>query len=288
MTANIDLTFWLTQWNLAPTLLLGAALVLGLYCYALGPFHRRYYADTPIKRGQTVVFVLGTLIMLLALISPLDELGDDYLFSAHMLQHLCLTTFGPPLLLLGTPEWMLERLLNRRLVFVLMKALTWAPVAFVLYNADFLIWHIPSLYDATLENETIHIFEHLTFIVFGILSWWPIFSPSRKLPRLSLGGQVLYIFLNGMPAVLLGAGLTFFPPLYAPYLSAPIVWGISHTVDQQLGGLIMWIPVNLFYIVIMSGLFISWMQKQEARQIEAERRGDLLDNDAGLLNSHVE
>jgi cytochrome c oxidase assembly factor CtaG len=284
MAATIDLNFWLTEWNLAPSLLIGAILIIGLYCYALGPYHRRYYATIPLKNGQTVAFFLGVLLMLLALISPLDALGDDYLFSAHMLQHLCLTTFGPPLLLVGTPEWMLERLLQNRFLLRVLKILVWAPLAFTLYNADFLIWHIPPLYNATLENETIHIFEHITFIGLGILSWWPILSPSSKLPRLSLGGQVLYIFLMGMPAVLLGAGLTFMQPLYAPYLSAPIVWGISHAMDQQLGGLIMWIPVNLFYIVIMSVLFINWMQKQEAKQIEAERRGDAIDNDVGILS----
>lgn len=284
MVANIDLIFWLTEWNLAPSLLIGAALIVGLYCYALGPYHRRYYSTIPLKRGQTVAFFLGVGIMLLALISPLDALGDDYLFSAHMLQHLCLTTFGPPLLLVGTPAWMLERLLTNPFLLRMLKALTWAPLAFGLYNADFLIWHIPSLYNATLGNETIHIFEHMTFISLGLLSWWPIFSPSPRLPRLSLGGQVLYIFLNGMPAVLLGAGLTFMPPLYAPYLAAPVVWGISHTVDQQLGGLIMWIPVNLFYIVIMSILFLQWMQKQEQKQIEAERLGEEINNDVGIVS----
>lgn len=283
MTANIDLHFWLTAWNLAPSLLVGALLAIGLYLYALGPYRARHYPDVPVKRSQTIAFLLGVLIILLALISPLDELGDDYLFSAHMLQHLCLTTFGPPLLLVGTPGWMLERLLNKRPIFLVLKVLVWAPLAFVLYNADFLLWHIPSLYNATLEDETIHIFEHLTFIVTGILSWWPILSPSRKLPRLSLGGQVLYIFLMGMPAVLLGAGLTFMPPLYQPYLTDPIVWGISHAVDQQLGGLIMWVPVNLFYIAIMSALFIRWMQRQEAKQLEAERRGDVVSNDVGLV-----
>lgn len=284
MAANIDLNFWLTQWDLEPSILLGAALIIGLYCYALGPYHKRYYPDVPIKRGQTAAFMLGVAIMVLSLISPLDELGDDYLFSAHMLQHLCLTTFGPPLLLIGTPEWMIERLLNQRVIFRVLKVLTWAPLAFFLFNADYLIWHAPLLYDATLENETIHIFEHTTFIVFGILSWWPIFSPSQKLPRLSLGGQILYLFLGGMPAVLLGAGLTFMPPLYAPYLAAPIVWGISHAVDQQLGGLIMWIPVNIFFIIIMSSLFIRWMQQQEAKQIEAERAGDKVDDDVGVLS----
>ncbi len=283
MAAHIDLHFWLTEWNLAPSLLIGAALVLGLYFYALGPYHTRFYPDRAVKRGQTVAFVLGVLIMLLALISPLDALGDDYLFSAHMLQHLCLTTFGPPLLLVGIPAWMLERLLDKRAFFLVLKGLTWAPLAFVLYNADFLLWHIPTLYDATLANDTIHICEHLTFIVFGILSWWPILSPSPRLPRLSLGGQVLYIFFNGMPAVLLGAGLTFMQPLYAPYLAAPRVWGLAPATDQQLGGLIMWIPVNLFYIAIMSGLFIRWMQKQEAKQSEAERQADEVANKVGLL-----
>ncbi|HET8842487.1 MAG TPA: cytochrome c oxidase assembly protein [Ktedonobacteraceae bacterium] len=288
MAANIDLTFWLTAWNLAPSLILGTILVVGLYFYILGPYHKRYYPDIPIRRGQTVAFLCGVLIILLALISPIDELGDDYLFSAHMVQHLCLTTFGPPLLLVGISGWMLERLLNWKLLFRVLKGLTWAPVAFFLYNADFFLWHAPALYDATLRSEAIHIFEHLTFIGFGILSWWPILSPSPRLPRLSLGGQILYIFLNGMPAVLLGAGLTFASPLYAPYLAAPLVWGISHAVDQQLGGLIMWVPVNLFYICIMSGLFIRWMQRQEAQQIAAEQRGEEVENDAGLVNSHAD
>lgn len=283
MAATIDLHFWLTEWNLAPSLIIGAILMVGLYFYMLGPYHTRHYPAIPVKNTQTLAFLLGVLIMLLALISPLDALGDDYLFSAHMLQHLCLTTFGPPLLLVGTPEWMLERLLNKRVLFLLLKSLVWAPLAFFLYNADFFLWHAPPLYNAALANDGIHIFEHLTFIVFGILSWWPILSPSRKLPRLSLGGQILYIFLNGMPAVLLGAGLTFMSPLYAPYLTAPRVWGLSPATDQQLGGLLMWIPVNIFYIFIMSGLFIRWMQKQEAKQAEMELRGDTMDNNVGLL-----
>lgn len=282
MAAHIDVHFWLTEWNLAPSLIIGMVLIVGLYIYALGPYRTRFYPNIPVKRGQTIMFISGVLIMFLALVSPLDALGDDYLFSAHMVQHLCLTTFAPPLLLLGIPEWMLERVLHKRMLFLLLKGLTWAPFVFFLYNADFLLWHIPTLYNATLENENIHVFEHLTFIVFGILSWWPLLSPTGQLPRLSLGGQVLYIFFNGMPAVLLGAGLTFMPPLYAPYLTAPRVWGLSPAVDQQLGGLIMWVPVNLFYIVVMSTLFIRWMQKQEAQQIEAELRNDEMHAPLGL------
>lgn len=271
MTANIDLNFWLTEWNWEPSIIIGTALVIGLYLYALGPVRRQRFPTEVVRRSQTFSFLLGVSIMFLALISPLDELGDSYLFSAHMVQHLCLTMVGPPLLLIGTPEWMIKPFLCNRVIFAIMRVLTMPAIAFILYNGDFWLWHAPVLYNATLENQAVHILEHTTFIVFGILAWWPMFSPSQDLPRLGLGGQILYLFLSGMPTVLLGAGLTFFPPLYAPYIAAPRVWGISPATDQQLGGLIMWIPGNIFYIAVMSALFIRWMQRQEAKQIEAER-----------------
>ncbi len=268
--ADLGLTFWLTAWNWEPSIVIGTALLVGLYLYGIGPLRRKYHLADEVKRGQVVAFLLGVCIMFLALVSPLDELGDSYLFSAHMVQHLFITLVGPPLLLIGTPGWLLQPLLRNRVVFLIARVFTFPALAFFLYNADFWLWHAPPFYNATLENQGIHILEHVTFIVFGILNWWPIFSPSEELPRLSLGGQVLYIFLAGMPTVALGAGLTFFPPLYAPYLAAPRIWGLSAAVDQQLGGLIMWIPGNIFYIVIVSILFIQWMQKQDAKQRASE------------------
>jgi cytochrome c oxidase assembly factor CtaG len=277
--ANIGLNFWLTQWNWDPTIVVGLALIVGLYLFGVGPLCRKYQLADGVSRGQALTFLLGAFIMFLALASPLDELGDSYLFSAHMLQHLCLTAVGPPLLLLGTPGWLLRPLICRRGVFLLARLLTFPALAFFLLNADFWLWHVPPLYDATLENQGIHILEHLTFIAFGVLFWWPIFSPMKELPRLSIGGQTLYIFLSGMPTVALGAGLTFLPPLYAPYLAAPRAWGISVATDQQLGGLIMWIPFSILNIVIISILFIRWMQVQDARQRAQEIS---LDEEAGL------
>ena len=269
--ADIGLNFWLTEWNFDPSILMGTALIVGLYLYAIGPLRKRQHLAEQVQRRQVIYFLLGVFLMFLALVSPLDELGDSYLFSAHMVQHLFLTVVGPPLLLLGTPAWLVKPLLRQRHAFLIARVLTFPAIAFFLYNADFWLWHAPPLYDATLENEAIHILEHLTFIVFGVITWWPIFSPLEEgLPRLSLGGQILYLFFSGMPTVALGAGLTFSPPLYAPYISAPRIWGISAVTDQQLGGLIMWIPGNILYIVIMSALFIRWMQKQEAKQMQKE------------------
>src|SRR6266567_4359308 len=200
--ADIGLDFWLTQWNWEPSIFLGTALITGLYLYAITALRKKYFPAEHVNRAQISAFLVGIFIMFLALVSPLDELGDSYLFSAHMVQHLC-----------------------------------------------------------------------LTIIVFGVINWWPIFSPLEEgLPRLSIGGQILYLFLSGMPTVALGAGLTFLPPLYAPYLSAPRIWGISPALDQQLGGLIMWIPGNLFYIIIVSILFIRWMQMQDAQQRSHEAK----------------
>jgi len=273
--ANLGLEFWLTQWNLAPSILIGTALVVGLYLYAVGPLREKYHLAGSVKRGQVITFLVGVLIIFLALASPLDELGDEYLFSAHMVQHLVITLVGPPLLLLGMPGWLIRPLLRNRGVFLIARGLTFPVVAFVLYNADFWLWHAPPLYDATLSNESIHILEHLTFIIFSIIAWWPIFSPVEELPRLSIGGQILYLFFNCMPAVLLGAGLTFFPPLYAPYVQQPVrAWGLSPVTDQQLGGLIMWVPGNILYIGIMSVLLIRWLQMQEQKQRASEAAMD--------------
>jgi putative membrane protein len=280
--ADIGLDFWLTQWNWEPSIVIGMVLVVGFYLYAVGPLRRRYHLAESVKRGQVFSFLLGVSIMFLALVSPLDELGDSYLFSAHMVQHLCLTIVVPPLLLLGTPGWLVEPLLRKAMIFRIVRVLTFPVVAFFLYNIDFWLWHAPPLYNATLENQGIHIFEHVTFIVFGVIYWWPVFSPSALLPRLSMGGQVLYLFLSGMPTVALGAGLTFLPPLYAPYLAAPRIWGLTAATDQQLGGLIMWIPGNIFYIAIASILFINWMQGQEAKQREQEALADQRENEAML------
>lgn len=284
--ADIGLRFWLTQWNWEPSIVVGTAVMAGLYLYGVGPARRRYKLAEEVPWGNVAVFLTGMALMFLALVSPLDELGDSYLFSAHMLQHLFLTIVGPPLLLLGTPDWLLQSVLGKRVAYVVARWLTFPAVAFFLFNADFWLWHAPPLYNATLEHANVHILEHMTFIVFGVLYWWPIFSPMKKgLTRLSMGGQLLYLFLSGMPSVALGAGLTFLPPLYAPYIAAPRIWGLSAATDQQLGGLIMWVPVSIAYIIIASVLFIRWMQQQDEKQ-RASEAAALAQAEAGAAAEH--
>ncbi len=275
-----NLYFWLTEWDWQPSIIGGTILILALYVYAIGPLREKFHLANEISPGKVLAFVLGVNLMFLSLFSALDELGDRYLFSAHMLQHLILTMVGPPLMLIGTPAWLIEPLLRNRIVLRIGKILTHPVVAFTLFNVDIWVWHAPPLYDATLVNLNLHILEHVSFVLFGLIFWWPMFSPVKEgLPRLSTGGQILYLFFGSMPMMVLGAGLTFVPPLYAPYLYAPRVWGLSPAADQQLGGLLMWVPVSLYMIVIMSILFIRWMQQLEResneREIEQEAVGEI-------------
>src|SRR5213595_2753050 len=121
---DIGLDFWLTQWNLEPSILIGTVLITGLYLYAIGPFRKHHFPDEPIMTDQTIAFLAGMLIMFLALASPLDELGDSYLFSAHMVQHLCITIVGPPLLLIGIPGWLVDPLLRKHMIFRIAQVLT--------------------------------------------------------------------------------------------------------------------------------------------------------------------
>ncbi len=267
MQANLGPNFWLTRWNWQPSIIIGTIVVMIGYLYAVGPLREKYHLAEDVKKSQVWMFLLGVYIIFFALFSPIDRIGDEYLFSVHMVQHLFLTIVAPPLMVLGTPDWLVKPLLRNRLILQIGRFLTNPLVAFFLFNANFWLWHAPPLYDATLVNEQLHILEHLSFIVLGYIYWWPVFSPLKEgWPRLPMGGQVLYIFLGGMPSVLLGAGLTFVPPLYLPYIYAPRLWGLSAATDQQLGGLIMWVPGNILYIIFASIIFIRWMQAQDEKQ----------------------
>lgn len=265
---------WL-DWNLDPTILIGIAVFVGAYCYALGPLRRRWAsAGRPaealsVSRWQVAAFVAGALVFALALISPLDALSDTYLFSAHMVQHMLIAVVAPPLWILGTPGWMLAPLFQRRTVTRVARLLTHPAVAFTLFNGDLWLWHWPALYDATLSNDLVHSFEHLTFAATAVLFWWVVLSPLREVPPVGKGTAVLYLFAACQPMVALGALLTFAStPFYAPYVTAPRIWGSTPLGDQQLGGLIMWLPSNIPYLIFLSAFFFQWVGIQDRRERE--------------------
>ena len=254
----------LGMWNWEPSILLGIALFLGLYLAAIGPLRGRFKASSPVRNAQSVYFIMGTFSIFLALVSPLDELGDTYLFSAHMLQHAILVFVAPPLLLAGTPNWLADALISPRLIRPIARVLTYPITAYFLFNLVFAGWHLPALYEAALENQNIHIFEHLSFLFTALFNWWPVLSPSTLMGRLSYPAQMLYLFLESIPSTILGAVISFAPNiLYPTYSSAPAQLGISPMLDQQIAGLIMAMPAAMAYLVVLTVVFFSWSKKEE-------------------------
>jgi putative membrane protein len=262
-------SLWLV-WNFSPTLVLGIAALAVLYFGAPRWLRRCSQHTEPVSPWQITAFVSGLVILVVALMSPIDALGDDYLFSAHMVQHMLIGVVAPPLLLLGIPGWMIEPVLRWLPLRQTLRVLAHPVPAFGLLNLDLWLWHAPALYDAALANEAIHIFEHTTFIVFGVIFWLPILSPTPLIPRISRPFAILYLFGGCQPMVALGALLTFATaPFYAAYVDAPRIWGMDALSDQQLGGLIMWLPTNIPYLVGLSVVFFKWVGAIDRREREA-------------------
>ena len=245
-----------------------------VYLLSVGPLRTRFPGSSDVPTRRIVLFTVGLWSIFFALYSPLDPLSDYYLFSAHMIQHLFLVLVGPPLMLLGTPGWMLRPILKLPGVYPVAKVLTFPVLAALLFNVVFAIWHVPAVYEAGLNSITVHIIQHLTFIATGVIMWWPVLSPLKELPRLPYGAQVLYMFILSIPPAIVGALITFADgTLYETYANAPEIWGISTAADQQIGGVIMKLPGFLIFVTAAGIIFFNWAAKEEEKdRLEAARR----------------
>src|SRR5271165_391289 len=176
--------FLLSAWDFDPSVVVGCIALLALYLFAI---------DFRLDR-KTALFFAGVCLMFLALVSPLDPLSDNYLFSAHMLQHLILLLATPPLLLLGIPRELAQALLRPRWTRAIQSVLGRAPVAWIIGNVALWLWHLPVLYNAALAAENVHIFEHLCFLVSATIFWWPILAPiaALRLPPLTALAYLIF------------------------------------------------------------------------------------------------
>ncbi len=252
------------SWSWEPGLLLGLALQALGYLAFVGPLRRWFPGSEPVSQTRIMTFLLGNLTLFIALVSPLGTLSDGYLLSAHMVQHLLLTMIAPPLLLIGTPRWLFRPLLRAPGVLPIARFLTNPLVAFLAYNVTFTLWHVPQFYEASLSIQPLHITQHIAFIATATLTWWPVFSPMDELPPLPQPLQCLYLFVQLLPMKVLAAMITFASfVLYPSYEQAPRVWGMSALVDQQLAGLLMWIPGSIILFTVFTVVFFSFINRDE-------------------------
>jgi len=259
-----------STWVWEPSVLIGCTALIGAYVAVTRrrPSHHAWY------------FFGGVFVLLFAQTSPLDALGDIYLFSAHMIQHLLLLLIVPPLLILGIPAWLAERWLASPRTRTIERTLRQPAIAWPLGVGAMYVWHIPALYNTTLRHTGIHIAEHLCFLATGAIFWWPVCAPlaaSRYAPLAAM----LSLFTAAVAGSVLGIILTFASPgLYPAYLHPvdtrgllPLIrdsWGLSPSVDQQVGGLIMWVPGGLVYLCAIIGTLARWYSEPDTGVLSTE------------------
>jgi putative membrane protein len=271
-----------SPWDLA----VAGGLTASASAYAVGV--GRLWRRAGVRHGlgifQVTAYAAGLGTLVLALLSPLDTLAD-VLFSAHMGQHELLMLVAAPLLVMGRPLyvvlWALPARARAALTAVLERAAarrTWRaishPVMVLLLHAVALwIWHVPSLFEGALAHEAVHAVQHVAFFLTAALFWWTLVQ--GRYGRLGYGAAVAFVFLTAMHSGLLGAMLTFArTAIYPTHEARTRAAGLDPVEDQQLAGLLMWIPAGVFLTVLGLAFLSAWLGEAERRAARREALSD--------------
>lgn len=255
-----------SAWALDPGVVI--PLLLAAWLYARGG-----RASRSKPSARSACFWAGWAILVLALVSPLHPLGEA-LFSAHMAQHELLMIAAAPLLVCSRPLvpflWGMPLSMRRacgrwshaHAIQVAWRGLTDPFMAWWLHAAALWAWHAPAAFQATLSSPLVHALQHASFLFSALLFWWSLFYAHG---RQSYGAAVLYVFSTAVHTSILGALLTLSrSPWYPDYAATAPAWGLTALQDQQIGGLIMWIPAGVVYLIVGLGLFAAWLRESDA------------------------
>jgi cytochrome c oxidase assembly factor CtaG len=278
----------MTAWTWPIYIALPLFLTAAVFVIGLLNEHKRTLRF-PVK--SAAYFCAGLVSLIIALDSPIHELSEQ-LFWVHMTQHEILMLISAPLLVMSRPlvtflwavpkSWRIRTgaLANSKL-FKRAWLVVSAPLAAWLLHAIALwLWHAPILFVAAMQNEAIHAAQHISFLGTAILFWWALLNNHGR--RLGYGGALLYLFTTITHMSLLGAWLTFSAKVwYTPYLQTAPAWHLTALEDQQIGGLIMWIPAGTILTLLMLALFIRWVQDSQ-RRWEYTRTAEVM-RSAGVL-----
>jgi len=241
-----------------PEVWLLVVAVLFSYIYAV-----RVLGPAVVKNGPAITtkqrnaFIAGVLLLWLASDWPVHDIAEEYLYSIHMFQHMVLSYFMPPLILLAIPKWMFDAVLGADRVRKTFNWLAKPVIAGVLFNAIVMITHIPQIVNRSVSNAPLHYSMHVLLIVTALLVWVPICGPDRRL-HLQSGGKMIYLFLMSVVPTVPAAWLTFAEgAVYKHYDTAVRVWGLSVTTDQQIAGAIMKTGGAIFLWSIVVFLFFK-------------------------------
>ena len=263
-------------WSFEPLVVIALSITALLFSIGLYRLKGR-----SIRTWEALCFALGWLALFVALVSPLHAWGQ-VLFSAHMTQHEILMLVAAPLLVLGRPLvpflWALPTNWSRSLGNIakirwlnrLWRTFTIPLIAWLVHAIALWVWHIPLLFDAVLHSEFVHTAQHLSFLISALLFWWALIHGPQG--AMGYGAAVLYLFTTSVHSGVLGALITLAHSVWYPsYVGLTNSWGLTPLEDQQLGGLIMWIPAGLVYVIAGLALFAGWLREADLRAMKRER-----------------
>ncbi len=255
VATSADWLFW--DWH--PSIVIGIAVLALLYGLAITRWRRPEDTVEPLR----VRFFYGSLVLAwFVLDGPLHHLADELLFAAHMIQHLTLQLVWAPFFLYGLQPWMLGRPMRALRLTRLAYIVTRPIAAFLLYNGTIWIWHLPYLYNLALFEHEWHIVEHLFFMVTAVIYWWPTLGSLPELPKPTFGAQMMYVFANMVAMKALGMIISLQGEvIYTFYLQVPRVFGLTPLGDQQLGGMLMWLPGGLVLWGGLGYVFLQWARR---------------------------
>lgn len=256
------------DWHPHPDVWLLIAVLVGAYFLALkrwGPSEAPV-PSAPAGPRKAAAYLLGVAALWIGADWPLHELSENFLLSAHMVQHMLFTFVAPPLLLWGLPPWLLRKILRPRTVERVVRALTRPIVALLVFNGVIAITHWPALVDLSLREAPVHFGIHSLLVVTALMMWWPVVRPLPEMPRLEDPARLLYLFGQSILPTVPASFLTFATgTVYEFYESVPRLWGISVIADQQIAGWIMKVGGGLLLWTIIAVLFFRWSAREEAQ-----------------------
>jgi len=257
-------------WSFEPWVLACLLLSATLYAVGVARLWRRAGPGRGVHGRRALAFAAGWLATVLALVSPLDGLGTR-LFSAHMLQHELLMVVAAPLFVVGRPlgafAWALPMAWRRALGSFFHRpgwrvpwlAITGSLSAWLVHAVALWLWHIPAWFEAALRHEGIHALQHTSFLLTALLYWWSVLGRPRERHG---GAAMASLFTTMIHTGALGALLTLSPvPWYPTYADRTLTFGLDPLEDQQLGGLVMWIPAGTAYVACGLAIAARWLQR---------------------------
>jgi len=256
------------------------AFLVGSYVYMVREIGPKAVApgEPVLRPRQLRSFVAAMVVLFVASTWPIHTIGEDYLYSMHMLQHMMMSYFLPPLILFATPEWLLRVLVGKGLGYRVVRFFSKPVIAGAIFNAMVMILHVPGLVNASTTNGALHFALHLFVVLTATLMWMPVVGPFPEL-QMGYGGKMIYLFLQSVVPTVPAAWLSFAEgAVYRHYGEQPVrVWGLSVTDDQQLAGVIMKIGGGFFLWGIVIFMFFRRFGVG-AREENSYRRGVQMPN----------